>query len=288
MTEKERKVEVISLSDYRIELYLEGYRRSLVNAVRRTVLSDVPTMAVDFMYFYDNTSAVPSEIIAHRLGLTVLDSNEAIKKYGSPEECKEADEKDSRCYVEIFLEKKVPEAAEKGEYVFARDLVISDESVKPVYPETPILYLAPGQRIHLVAYARLGRGREHAKWMPASVSILQYLPVVEFDGSKASDKCVECLQAYPEIAEALRQGKKGRIEYKRNINTSALRYCAEAKGVCDGAVRIWYDENRLILAIESTGALRPERIVVEAINTLAGRVKRVLGAVEKAEVVNGS
>ena len=281
----ERRVELLKLSRNTITLYIEGYPRSLLNAIRRAVLSDVPTLAVDFAYFYDNTTAVPAEIIAHRLGLVVLDSSSAIKKLRSPEECKEAPETDSSCYVEIFLEASVPETEDTGRYVKASDLSISDPDVKPVYPETPIVYIAPGQRIHMVAYARLGRGREHAKWMPASISLLQYVPIVEYDGTKAGDKCLECLEAYPEIVEALRKGERGRIEFKRNINTSGLRYCAETKGICDGAVAVRYDENRLIFKVESTGALKPETIIAEAINALESRIKRVKEAVNRAEVV---
>ncbi len=280
----EKKVEVIKLTDREISIYFENYRRSLINALRRIILSDVPSMTVDFVYFYDNRTAVPSEIIAHRLGLTVLDSNEAIKKYKSPEECKEADEKDGGCYVEIFLEKGLPEEAEAGSYVRASDLIISDPAVKPVFPSTPLIYLAPGQRIHLVAYARLGRGREHAKWMPASISVLRYVPVVEYDGSKASPQCLECLSAYPELVEKLRKGEKGRMALvDPEIKTSAMKYCEEARGVCEGAIKVVYDESKLLLTVESTGTLKPETIVAEAINALEARVKRVLDAISGAE-----
>ncbi len=283
--EKERKVEILSLNEQRISIYAEGYSVALLNGLRRTVLSHVPVMAVDFAYFYDNNTGVPDEIIAHRLGLVVLDSNEAIKKYKSPEECKDADEKDSSCFVEIFLEKSVPDDAETGIYIKASDLIISDPAVKPVYPETLLVYLAPGQRIHMVAYARLGRGHEHGKWMPASVSILQYLPCVEYDGSKASEECIRCVEAYPELAEKLAKKEKGVLEYKRNINTSALRYCADSREICGDALKLYYDENRLILTVETTGALKPETIIAEAINTLGTRVRRVLESVKKARVV---
>ncbi|MEB3788638.1 MAG: DNA-directed RNA polymerase subunit D [Desulfurococcales archaeon] len=283
--EKKRSLEILSLNERRITLYAEGYSLSLLNGVRRTVLSHVPTVAIDFAYFYDNNTGVPDEIIAHRLGLIVFDSNEAIKKYKSPEECKNADEKDSSCFVEIFLEKSLSDDADTGVYIKASDLIISDPDVKPVYPETPIVFLAPGQRIHMVAYARLGRGAEHGKWMPASVSIVQYLPRVEYDGSKASEECIKCVEAYPDLAEKLSRGEKGVIEYKRNINTSALRYCADSKDICGDAVKLYYDENRLLLTVETTGALRPEIIVAESINTLEVRVKKVLEAVKKAGVV---
>ena len=67
------------------------------------------------------------------------------------------------------------------------------------------------------------------------------------------------------------------------IKTSALKYCEEAKGVCEGAVKLKYDESRLILTVESTGALKPERIIVEAINAIESRVRRVLEEVKRSE-----
>ncbi len=283
-TNTERKVEVITLNERTISLLIEGYPLALVNGLRRTVLSDVPTMAVDFAYFYDNSTGIADEIIAHRLGLLVLSSAEALEKYKSPEECREANEKDSECFVEIFLDKELNPEAESGIYITAKDLSFSDPSVKPVYPETPLIYLAPGQRIYMVAYARLGRGREHGKWMPASVSIVQYMPVVEYDGSRVSKDCLECLSAYADLVARLEKGEKGVLEYKRNINTSGLRYCVDS-GVCGDAIKLFYDEKRLIFTVESTGAMPPERIVVESINTLEARVKRLLEDLGKTSVV---
>ncbi len=279
-----RKVEIAALNKTSITVYMEGYRLALANAIRRIVLSDVPTLAVDFAYFYDNSTGVPDEIIAHRLGLVVLDSLEAIRKLRPPEECRESSEKDESCYVEILLNKEHPQEAESGIYVLAEELSFSHPYVKPVYPKTPIVYLAPGQKIYLVAYARLGRGREHGKWMPASASILQYLPVVEFDGEGVSSECLECISAYRDLAKRMARGEKGVIEYKRKINTSGLLYCYES-GVCGDKLKLRYDENRLLLTVESTGALPPEIIVEEAINTLKTRVTRVLEDLDKAVVV---
>ena len=46
--------------------------------------------------------------------------------------------------------------------------------MKPVSDKVPIVKLAQGQRIKLEAYARLGRGRDHAKWQPASACTYSY------------------------------------------------------------------------------------------------------------------
>ena len=278
----ERSVEIVETGVNRIAVAMTGYPVAYGNALRRLALSDVPTMAVDFAYFYDNETSVFDEIIAHRLGLLVLKSDEVLNKYGSPEECKDASENDEHCYAKIFLEAEAsPDSS--GFYVKASDLKFSDPLIKPAYPDTPIVYLAPGQRIHLVAYARLGRGSEHGKWSPASVSVLRYATYVDYDADKVSSECLECLSAYPELVDAIQAGGKGRIELGLNRPSSALRYCE--KTACKGAIEVVYDSSKLYLMVESTGALEPHRIIYEATRCLEGKVEKLLNALEGAEVV---
>ncbi len=268
----EKKVHIANLDDRNIKLIIEGFPLAFVNSIRRVILSDVPTLAIDFAYFYDNTSSVYDEIIAHRLGLVVLKSDEALKKYKSPEECVNAEETDSSCYVEIIIRKEVSEESEKGEYVKASDMEMSDPNISPAYPETPIVYLAPGQRVHIVAYARLGRGREHGKWSPASISALKHTPILTvLDGNKINDDCLKCLEAYPNIIDFVKENKKGSIELLELEKTSGIKYCVET--VCKDALKLEYSKDKLILEVEGTGALRPENIIYEALKALETRVK---------------
>ncbi|MEB3787741.1 MAG: DNA-directed RNA polymerase subunit D [Desulfurococcales archaeon] len=268
-------VRVTSLDDRRISLVLEGYSLAFANALRRLALSDVPSMAVDFALFYDNSTSIYDEIIAHRLGLTVLSSDEAIHKYRPPEECKGREPPAPDCYVELLLEVEHPEDAATGRYVKAGEIKTSDPLVKPVYEETPILYLAPGQKIHLIAYARLGRGREHAKWSPASVSILQYMPRVRILDSDLGEECRQCIQAYREILEAADKGES-EVIYESNVNTSGLNYCAST--VCAGKLSLEYAKDTYILTVESNGSLRPEKIVYEAARSLKDRANKLVQA----------
>ncbi|GAB6147590.1 DNA-directed RNA polymerase subunit D [Stetteria hydrogenophila] len=278
MAGAEPSLEVLSLDDRSIKLLVKGFPVAYVNALRRLSLSDVPTLAVDFAYFYENNTGIHDEIIAHRLGLTPLKSDEALAKYRSPEECRGAPEGDRSCYVEIEIEERLDPTELSGKYVTAESMKISDPDVKPVYPGTVLFYLAPGQAVHLIAFARLGRGREHAKWSPATVASSKYVPVIHYDGSKASKECLECLDAYPEVRKALESGGKGSIELLHFRTTSGLRYCAET--ACRDALRIEYNPSKLILDVESSGALRPERIIYEATRCLEKRARRLLELVE--------
>ncbi|WP_420888050.1 hypothetical protein [Candidatus Nitrosotenuis chungbukensis] len=49
-----------------------------------------------------------------------------------------------------------------------------DDTVKAVSDKIPIVQLAPGQKLKVEAYARLGRGSDHAKWNSANVSVLTH------------------------------------------------------------------------------------------------------------------
>ncbi len=52
-----------------MEFDLIGVDASVANALRRIMIGEVPTMAVENVYIYNNTSVMHDEILAHRLGL---------------------------------------------------------------------------------------------------------------------------------------------------------------------------------------------------------------------------
>ena len=56
--------------------------------------------------------------------------------------------------------------------VLSSELSSEDNFVKPISDKIPIVELAPGQKIKVEAYARLGRGLEHAKWNSSNISVL--------------------------------------------------------------------------------------------------------------------
>ena len=66
------------------------------------------------------------------------------------------------------------EANEKTKTITTSELISEDEFVKPVSQDIPIIVLAPGQKLKFEAYARLGFGRDHAKWQPATIAVVRY------------------------------------------------------------------------------------------------------------------
>jgi DNA-directed RNA polymerases I and III subunit RPAC1 len=51
---------------------LVGVDASIANALRRIMIAEVPTVAIENVFFSNNTSVVQDEVLAHRLGLVPL------------------------------------------------------------------------------------------------------------------------------------------------------------------------------------------------------------------------
>ncbi|KAJ9124135.1 hypothetical protein QFC22_000931 [Naganishia vaughanmartiniae] len=60
------------LTPSRIEFDLIGIDASIANALRRICIAEVPTVAIENVYVYNNTSIIQDEVFAHRLGLVPI------------------------------------------------------------------------------------------------------------------------------------------------------------------------------------------------------------------------
>ncbi len=162
-------VDILERDDERIVVKFNNIPRQYVNAIRRTSISEVPTLAIDDVVILENSSVMHDEAIAHRLGLIPLQTN--LDRFVMPDEC---DCKStlgcSKCRVLLVLDS---EANEKTKVVTSGELVSEDELLKPVSKDIPIITLAPGQKLKFEAYARLGIGSDHAKWQPTSAAIVK-------------------------------------------------------------------------------------------------------------------
>jgi DNA-directed RNA polymerase subunit D len=162
-------VNILERADEKIVIKFNNVPRQYINAIRRTSISEVPTLAIDDVVILENSSVMHDEAIAHRLGLVPLLTN--LDRFVMPHEC---DCKStlgcSKCRVLLVLDS---EANEKTKVVTSEELVSEDERIKPVSKDIPIITLAPGQKLKFEAYARLGIGRDHAKWQPTSAAIVK-------------------------------------------------------------------------------------------------------------------
>ena len=161
-------IKILESSDSRIKVSIKGVDRVYANALRRFAISEVPCMAIDDVVIQQNSSVLYDEILAHRLGLIPLSTD--LKGYVLPQDCScKTDLGCSKCRVLLVLNAV---ATDDVKTIYSGDLRSEDESVKPYVDNIPIVKLAPDHEIKLEAYAKLGKGRDHAKWQPVSVSTL--------------------------------------------------------------------------------------------------------------------
>lgn len=70
--ENDLKIQIIYLDKETIVFDLIGVDTSIANSLRRILLAEVPTMAIETIYIQDNTSIIQDEVLSHRLGLVPI------------------------------------------------------------------------------------------------------------------------------------------------------------------------------------------------------------------------
>jgi DNA-directed RNA polymerase subunit D len=231
-----------------------------MNALRRIIISEVPTMAVDDVVIIENSSALQDEFLAHRIGLMPLKTD--LDTYNLPENCACKSEFGCNlCRASLILD---VEAENHTTTTYSGDFKSENPSIAPVSEKIPLAKLAPSQKIRLEAYARLGKGKEHARWQPVSMCAYKYMPIITVN-TKLCDLCGDCIKMCPRNI-LVKKGEK--LEVRNTTDCTICQDCVDACQKTPKAIEVKWDENTFIFRLESTGALTPKRIVSEALNIL--------------------
>jgi len=229
---------------------IEKVSNAFVNMIRREIVEDVPTMAIEDVEFRDNDSILYDEMLAHRIGMVPISTD--LKSYILPSKCKCDGEGCARCQLKMTLSVKGPCN------VYAKDIISKDPKVKPVYPDMLIVKLDKGQKLEFEATATLGNGKDHVKFSPG---LPYYHNTSEFKQTKDLENVEEVLSKCPKgVFKA--QGKKlvPIDEAKSFLWNSCLSV------VPKGSVEIKDKEDEVIFTLESWGQLKCKDVLVEACN----------------------
>lgn len=146
---------------------------SIVNSIRKIVLDEVPTFAIEDVEIIKNKSPLYDETVAHRLGLVPLKTD--LKSYNFKNKCSCGGIGCALCEVKLTLKQ------DEAGYVYSGSIKSDDPQIVPVDLKIPITKLFSNNSIEINLKAILGVGREHAKWAPAHTYM------------KESDKGVELI-----------------------------------------------------------------------------------------------
>ena len=161
-------LEIINQDNQQMSVKLKGVPLQYANALRRVCLNGVPVFAIDTVDIIENSSVLADEGLAHRLGLIPIKTD--LSRFNEPSKCDcDSETGCSNCKVMLVLDSGDSDTTRT---VLSNELSSEDDSIKPISDKIPIVQLAPGQRIKIECYARLGRGTDHAKWNSSNISTL--------------------------------------------------------------------------------------------------------------------
>ncbi|MBA0631033.1 hypothetical protein Godav_003069 [Gossypium davidsonii] len=289
------RVKIRELKDDYAKFELHDTDASMANALRRVMIAEVPTIAIDLVEIEVNSSVLNDEFIAHRLGLIPLTSQRAMSmRFSRDCDACDGDGQCEFCSVEFHLRAKC--ISDQTLDVTSKDLYSSDHTVVPVdftdsagYESSEqrgiiIVKLRRGQELRLRAIARKGIGKDHAKWSPAATVTFMYEPEIHINEDMMDTLTLEEKQSFVDSSPTRVFDIDPNTQQVVVVDPEAYTYDdevlkkAEAMGK-PGLVEIYAKEDSFIFTIESTGAVKAYQLVLNAIEIL----KQKLDAVRLSE-----
>lgn len=272
------KLTVLFKKDEKLVLELEGVTPALANSIRRALLTEVPTLAIDEVIIAENTSVLWDEMIAHRLSLIPLKMDE--RTYSVLLDCYLRGEE---CSVIFSLEERAQERAKtvlsghlRFEGIEGVAMPAEAFKIEPVSKNIPIVKLAKGQSISLTAIARMGIGREHAKWQPVAAVGYKYRPIIRILRSPDEATAIKILDVCPKKVFGYRDGS---LVVAQPLSCNLCGECAEK---FPEYLEVSGDPSSIKLSIEGLGGISVEKILQVALGMLEKRLAQLVSSVKEA------
>jgi len=265
-------VKITEAKPQAVDFTLENVDLSFANSLRRVMLGEVPTMAIDLVEIEANTSVLADEFLCHRLGLIPLNSkNVEDVEYSRDCDC---EQNCDRCSVILTLHARC--TGDEIMKVYARDLVVDTQNRANSYVGDPVITdteglgtvickLRKGQELRLKCIAKKGIAKEHAKWAPTAAIGFEYDPHNKLRHTALwyeDDAATEWPQSkYAKWEEPAQEGEP--FDYD--------------------AV-----PNRFYFEVESIGNMEPDAIIQNGIKVLQNKLAAVLQDLAVSDGTNGN
>ena len=332
------ELNILDDKEYELVFELIGCDASFANALRRILLAEVPTVAIETIFMWNNTSIIHDEVLSHRLGLIPLDVDARL--FDAMDDTEEAEPSDRNTVVFQLrvscgsgpstsaaasktntsdddddnndgessgvgvvvenpdLDRVALAAAKKDaietpgrpytKHIYSKDLVWlpqgSQQSrfpngIRPVHDDILIAKLRPGQIIDLEAHARVGIGKDHAKFSPVATACYRLHTEITIDEPIFDDDAEQLVNLYePGVFELVKSSVPGKnVEakvcnpYACTMSRNYMRNPTLAKSITMKRI-----PNHYIFSIESVGMQRPGVLVAEALRVLQQKCTNLL------------
>nr|XP_027202244.1 DNA-directed RNA polymerases I and III subunit RPAC1-like [Dermatophagoides pteronyssinus] len=289
MGKKKIQIKVTRLEEREIDFDLINSEFPFANAIRRILLAEVPTMAIEKVHLYRNTSELPDFALCHRLGLIPIKANN--KEF----EMRNSDEETDRNTIYLSIDVQCPVEYGENLHVHSDSIQwqpIGDQAerfktdpIRPVDLDILLMKLAPSQRIDAKLECHKGIGKEHAKYCPVAACFYRFVTEFYFDQSKQLDKNeLETLRTFfppgyldfDQIDETngfprIRNNRFNRSDFTMQSWNQSLRekIIFETKN------------NTLAFTIESIGIIEPSELVIQSIDILKSKCIKFIKCIKQ-------
>ena len=258
------------MAERKAKFILKNSSPAMANALRRTLLSDIPKMAIDKVEFhlgpimyddkeYESVTPLFDEIIAHRLGMVPVPTD--LNLFCPQSECVCGGEGCPNCTIMYSLNKIGPCTVLSGdlEPLGNPDLRVKDEFI-------PIVELTDGQAVLIYATAVMGTAKKHVKWQVANGVGYKYLPQIAIEeGMESDEEVLECAALCPKKVFEVEDGK---LVIKNPLECSLCRACTDHLGE-KGGITVTGDDQNFFFKFETDGSLTAQQALDKAVEILA-------------------
>ncbi|ACI65295.1 predicted protein, partial [Phaeodactylum tricornutum CCAP 1055/1] len=307
-------------SEHELVLEFLHVDTSFVNALRRILLAEVPTVALENIYMWENSSLIHDEVLSHRLGLIPLkidarlldeqddddpsptDRNTVVFRLGvscgsDPNKGKAKHKADSHENANDAAEADQDERP-YTKHVYSKDLVWvpqgdQEERLQDIcamHDDILIAKLRPGQSIELEVHGRVGVGKDHAKFSPVATASYRLMPHIELLRDVYDEVADELVHVYePGVFEIVPTDATDPAGTSRKARVCNPYACTMSRNYMRHtelaqAVRMSRIPDHFIFSVESVGMYAPGVLVAEALRILQRKCRKVMDYADEANL----
>lgn len=293
-------VSVQRLTPSTVEFDLVGVDASIANALRRVMIAEIPTVAIEEVYVWNNTSIMQDEVLSHRLGLIPLKVDPRKLVFPPPGSNKHLDndtiimdlrvrcdrrpdahkgETDPR---KLYYDSNVYSGMLEWSPVNQQAETFRGDEPRPVVDDVLLTKLRPGQMVDMHCFARKGTGADHSKWSPVATASYRLLPHITIRSPIPREHQEKFRDCFPPGVISIENDHNGDSQCivknprKDTVSREVLRHPEFQDLVQLSRIR-----DHFLYNVESAGQYKPEELIPEAISILLDKITEVEVGLDK-------
>ncbi|EJU04104.1 RBP11-like subunit of RNA polymerase [Dacryopinax primogenitus] len=298
---KSLQVDVKRLTPTTIDFDLVGTDAAIANALRRIMIGEVETIAVENVWVWQNTSVMQDEVLASRLGLVPLRINPARLESWTPNAVPTdantiSFEVQVTCTSRPFPPRGSTDPSElyENSSIYASHLrwkPVGAQAALPDWladppsvakPDIVLVKLRPGQELNIEMHCVKSCGRDHAKYSPVATATYRLLPYIQILKPIPEQLQAKFMQSFSPGVMGKRRNKQEEWEvFVKDARKDTMSRNVFLYPEFEGAVKLTRVRDHFLFTIESAGQMAPNAILPEAIAVFRRKLRTVSKALDE-------